>query len=241
MARAPQAARRRSSNAKAVPTGLWVMVGGVILLFVGILAWLGTRPEQPQAEAKTLPIQAPAKASSQEPKAATAQKDVREVRTEEPAKAAKPPVPPPPRYDFYEMLPEQSVGTKTPPPPETATIQAPNAAMPTDMPPVKTDAPATAVKEIASLPPAVDKAKVEPSSAPKVILQVGSFRRYEEADRRKAELALLGYSANVQAANVNGETWHRVKIGPMPDAEARKLRDRLKAVGMNPLLVKQGG
>ena len=109
------------------------------------------------------------------------------------------------------------------------------------MPPIKTDAPPAAVKEVASLPPAVDKAKVEPSTAPQVILQVGSFRRYEEADRRKAELALLGYSANVQAANVNGETWHRVKLGPMPDAEARKLRDRLKAVGMNPMLVKQGG
>jgi len=215
------------------------MVGGVIVLFVGILVWLGTRPEQPQVEAKTLPLQAPAKATSQEPKAA--QKDAREVRTEEPVKAAKPPVPPPPRYDFYEMLPEQSVGTTTPAPPEIVNAKAPTAAVPTDRPPIKADAPPVAVKEVASLPPAVDKAKVAPSTAPQVILQVGSFRRYEEADRRKAELALLGYSANVQAANVNGETWHRVKLGPLPDAEARKLRDRLKAVGMNPLLIKQGG
>ena len=121
MARATQAARRRSPKAKAVPTGLWVMVGGVIVLFVGILVWLGTRPEQPSVAAKTLPLQVPTKATSQEPKAATAQKDAREVRTEEPAKAVKPPVPPPPRYDFYEMLPVQSVGTISPPPPETST------------------------------------------------------------------------------------------------------------------------
>ncbi len=245
MARASQAARRRLPPVKAVPTGLWVMVGVVVLLFVGILAWLGTRPEQPQAEAKTLPLQAPketpAKTASQEPRSerGSAQKDVREVRTEEAAKAAKPLVPPPPRYDFYQMLPEQSVGTTTSAPPEVVNPVTPPPAAPTDKPPQAAATP-EAVKEVASLPPAIDKAKPVPSTAPQVTLQVGSFRRYEEADRRKAELALLGFAATVQAANVNGETWHRVKIGPMPDAEARKLRDRLKAVGMNPMLVKGG-
>jgi len=246
MARAPQAARRRSPPVKAVPAGLWVMVGVVVLLFVGILAWLGTRPEQPQAEAKIVPLKAPEKApvktAGQEPKSEqrSVQKDVREVRTEETAKAAKPLVPPPPRYDFYQMLPEQSVGTTTPSPPEVANAVTPPPAAPTDKPPQPTGAPDVVKKEVASLPPAVDKAKPVPSTAPQVTLQVGSFRRYEEADRRKAELALLGFAANVQAANVNGETWHRVKIGPMPDADARKLRDRLKAVGMNPMLVKGG-
>jgi len=241
MARASQAARRRSSPANTVPTGLWVMVGVVVLLFVGILVWLGTRPEQAQVETKIVPLQTPAKAVSPEPKTerGAAQKDVREVRTEEAAKAAKPLVPPPPRYDFYQMLPEQSVGTNMPAPPVVANVKAPLPAAPTDKPPALTASP-DAVKEVASLPPAVDKAKPDPSTAPQVTLQVGSFRRYEEADRRKAELALLGFTANVQAANVNGETWHRVKIGPMPDADARKLRDRLKAVGMNPLLVKGG-
>ena len=239
MARATQAARRRSPPVEAVPTGLWVMVGVVVLLFVGILAWLGTRPEHAPTEAKTLPLQTPAKTATQEPKSEqrSVQKDVREVRTEDTAKPAKPLVPPPPRYDFYQMLPEQSVGTTMPAPPDAASVKTPLPAAPTDTPPTIA---ADAVKEVASLPPAVDKAKVTPSAVPQVTLQVGSFRRYEEADRRKAELALLGYPATVQAANVNGETWHRVKIGPMPDAEARKLRDRLKAVGMNPLLVKGG-
>jgi len=239
MARAPQAARRRSPPSHTIPTGLWVMIGVVVLLFVGILAWLGTRPEQPQAEANAVPLHVPAKPAGQEPKSEqrSAQKDVREVRIEAPA---KPLLPPPPRYDFYEMLPEQSVGIPTPAPPDVASVKTPRPAAPTDTPPrVAVEVP-VAVKEVASLPPAVDKVKPVPSTTPQVTLQVGSFRHYEEADRRKAELALLGYAATVQAANVNGETWHRVKIGPMPDAEARKLRDRLKAVGMNPLLVKGG-
>ena len=239
MARAPQAARRRSSSpTPSVPTGLWVMIGVVIALFIGILLWLGSRPEQPSSDAKNLPLQAPSKPANVEPKAA-AQKDVREVRTEEPGKAAKPLVPPPPRYDFYQMLPEQSVGAKVPPQPQDVAKTPPPAA-PTDIPPAKATTPTEPVKEVASLPPATDKAKTAPATAPQVTLQVGSFRRYEEADRRKAELALLGFNASVQAANVNGETWHRVKIGPLPDAEARKVRDRLKAVGMNPMLVKGG-
>ena len=244
MARAQQAARRKTSPAQAVPPGLWVMLGVVIVLFIGILVWLGTRPEQPPTEAKTLPVQAPvsAKAAAPEnkPDAKTAQKDVREVRSDEAAKAAKantpPPVPPPPRYDFYQMLPEQSIGQPTPPAADAPVAKA----APTDLPPSKAPQAAESPKPSTSLPPAVEKPATAAANATetKVSLQVGSFRRYEEADRRKAELALLGYSASVQTANVNGETWHRVKIGPLPDAEARKARDRLKAVGMNPMLIK---
>ncbi|MEW5838445.1 MAG: SPOR domain-containing protein [Pseudomonadota bacterium] len=239
MARAPQAARRRSAPVKAVPTGLWAMVGVVIVLFVGILFWLGSRPEQPVGDARSLPLQT--QSNGVEPKAV--QKDVREVRAETPAQAAKPPVPPPPRYDFYQMLPEQRVGTNVEPPPQEEGKPAQSAArppVPTDIPPSKMDAATEKAKEVASLPPATEKPKVSPAAAPQVMLQVGSFRRFEEADRRKAELALLGFSASVQTANVNGETWHRVKIGPLSDAEARKARDRLKAVGMNPMLVKGG-
>jgi cell division protein FtsN len=242
MARAPQATRRRSAANKAVPTGLWVMVGGVIVLFIGLLIWLGTRPAQPPAAIHTLPLQAPAKSAAVSPKDAATQKDVREVR---PEVAAKPLVPPPPRYDFYDMLPKQNVGeTSVPPPTESIAAKPVPAPVPlaqTDVPPMKEVTAPEPAKTVASLPPALDKSKSAPANTGQVLVQVGAFRRYEEADRRKAELALLGYNASIQAANVNGETWHRVKIGPLSDADARKLRDRLKAVGMNPMLVKQGG
>lgn len=50
------------------------------------------------------------------------------------------------------------------------------------------------------------------------ILQVGSFKGKREADGLKAHLALLGFQAYLEAATVNGETWHRVRIGPFSDA-----------------------
>ncbi len=127
---------------------------------------------------------------------------------------AKPAAPPAPRYEFYDMLPEQKV--EVPPAAPVPPPAAPSAA-----------------------PPAAPPAPAE--GAVRYELQVGSFRRYEEADRRKAELALLGYASSIESANVRGETWHRVKVGPLTEAEARALRERLQAMGMNPLLIKQGG
>lgn len=47
------------------------------------------------------------------------------------------------------------------------------------------------------------------------ILQAGSFRDYKQADQLKAKLALQGIDANIQSVEVNKDTWHRVRIGPI--------------------------
>jgi len=47
------------------------------------------------------------------------------------------------------------------------------------------------------------------------ILQAGSFRDYKQADQLKAKLALQGIEANIQSVQVNQDTWHRVRIGPI--------------------------
>ncbi len=46
------------------------------------------------------------------------------------------------------------------------------------------------------------------------VLQVGSFQQSVEADSMKAQLALLGFEAKIESAEVNAETWHRVQLGP---------------------------
>ena len=50
------------------------------------------------------------------------------------------------------------------------------------------------------------------------ILQTGSFRSANDAEQMKARLALLGSMATVQKVTVNGQTWHRVRIGPFQGA-----------------------
>ncbi len=55
------------------------------------------------------------------------------------------------------------------------------------------------------------------------ILQVGSFRKFADADALKARLALLGIEARIEAVvNKSGNTWHRVRIGPFTDIKLMK-------------------
>ncbi len=59
-------------------------------------------------------------------------------------------------------------------------------------------------------------------------LQVGSFRNGEQADRFKAELALLGLETSIQKVTIdNKNTWHRVRVGPFNDLDALNKARRL--------------
>lgn len=71
-------------------------------------------------------------------------------------------------------------------------------------------------------------------------IQAGSFRTHREADRRKAELALLSLPSSIQEVSLEGQTWHRVRIGPLPDAaQAETTRRRLVENGIGALAVRE--
>ena len=74
-------------------------------------------------------------------------------------------------------------------------------------------------------------------------LQVGSFRNSEQADRFKAELALLGLETGIQKVTIdNKTTWHRVRVGPFSDLDdLNKTRRLLKQRGVESTLVKVTG
>jgi cell division septation protein DedD len=76
------------------------------------------------------------------------------------------------------------------------------------------------------------------------VLQVGSYQRFEEADKAKANLALHGISADIQRVVVNGgDTWFRVRIGPFKDlSEVQTMRAKLMENGLDFMLlrVKEG-
>jgi hypothetical protein len=109
------------------------------------------------------------------------------------------------RFEFYTVLPEKEIAI-----PET------------DLEPV---APA----------PRDDAAPVTSAAAPaasgeRFMLQVGSFRSLEDADRLKAKLAFLGLESTIQTVSLDGrETWHRVHVGPYEGRAAlAEARGRLK-------------
>lgn len=74
------------------------------------------------------------------------------------------------------------------------------------------------------------------------ILQCGSFRDYADADELKARLALLGIEASIQTVVIkNGESWHRVRIGPFKGLEAVKpVRRKLKRHDIDFVVIRMG-
>lgn len=61
------------------------------------------------------------------------------------------------------------------------------------------------------------------------VLQAGAFRNFRQANRLRADLALMGLPCYVQNAKVRNQTYHRVRLGPFRSRAAmqkaqRKLR-----------------
>ena len=72
------------------------------------------------------------------------------------------------------------------------------------------------------------------------MLQAGSFKKFEEADKLKARLALEGIVANIQKVKINdSDTWHRVRIGPLNNISLlNKTRRRLRSLGIASIVVR---
>ena len=85
------------------------------------------------------------------------------------------------------------------------------------------------------------EAKDQASASVEYILQVGSFRNDADADRMRAELILINLNAEVEQVKVrNGETWHRVLVGPYTDrSKLAKARSILASNNISPLLLKR--
>jgi cell division protein FtsN len=73
------------------------------------------------------------------------------------------------------------------------------------------------------------------------VLQAGSYRKLEDAQRVQNQLLKLGVEANLQRVAVDADEWHRVRIGPLTDLdEVNRLRTRLRASGLEPLVIRVG-
>ncbi len=72
------------------------------------------------------------------------------------------------------------------------------------------------------------------------LLQAGSFRKLEQADQLRAQLALLGLESDIQIVTINGnETWHRVRVGPFSELkELNGARTQLKENHIDAILLR---
>lgn len=119
------------------------------------------------------------------------------------------------KFDFFTVLPEREVIVTNEPRP------APR--------------PASAVKQ-ADKPP-VDQADI---SGERYILQAGSFRQGADADRRRAQILLLGLDAKVESVEANGDRWHRVYVGPFQSHNTlADARSKLISESIDTLVIRQ--
>lgn len=121
-------------------------------------------------------------------------------------------IPAPPRFDFYTLLPELEVVI----PDDNYTVKDETTAR-------KPSKPLNATER--------DEGNY--------VLQVGSFKQHQEADRLKASLALLGVQAHIQKVEVNNDIWHRVRVGPYATlSEVNSQRKRLRDGNIDTILLK---
>lgn len=155
---------------------------------------------------------------------------------EQAAEATKPTTKP--TFDFYERLPQDEVLV---PIEQPARVETPLPAAPKPEPPppaatTKAPAPqAPAQAATAAAPPPTPQAE----RAPSYRLQVGSFSDAADAERRKAELALLGVSVDIEKADVGGAERFRLRTGVLEQPAAEALGRKLKAQGVSSMAIKQ--
>jgi SPOR domain len=116
--------------------------------------------------------------------------------------AAAPEAPPRPRFDFYTLLPEQTMNVEV----EPAEVTSPRAGSATEL----------------------------------YLLQAGSFRQRDDADRRRAELLLLGLDPKVEETTGDNGRWFRVYVGPFDSrSKMAKARSLTAAQDIDTLLLKR--
>jgi len=148
-----------------------------------------------------------------------------EVRRADTSRQRKPAVETPqksatPKYDFYKELPKGNASRPTVP-------EKKPAEQPPKPPPPKS--------EIARANTALRGEVPQPRM--QYFLQAGSFRKVDDAEQLRAQLALLGQVTRLEQGKVGGQTWHRVMIGPFASQEQMgQAKGQLAAQGFKQLL-----
>lgn len=139
---------------------------------------------------------------------------------------------------------------ETPPPAPIRSPDAADLALPspvTDEPatpatPTRTPAPAPATVATAPAPAPATTATPPAAAAAdgsRYLLQAGAFQASGQAEELKARLAMMGLSARVEPAEINGKTVYRVRMGPYGSAgDLADAKRKLASSGVSAMAIK---
>lgn len=212
-----------------LPGWLWGLAGMAIGFFLaqhqhGTAPWQDKPSDQPQATVLSKP-ESPERAAA------------RETENQ----------PSMPTFEFYTLLPETEViapGVTLPSNvtrPEVAEQPAESATSDTsasDDDPIAQVIAANMRPEeqvsTAQQPPA----PTNTSAAKRYVLQAASFRDLSDAEQLRGRLRNLSLLAQISEVQADGNTWHRVQVGPYDDTrELNRAQDLMTTQGIEPLLI----
>jgi cell division protein FtsN len=252
-------ARRSGGNSAALPGWAWMIIG-VLLTILAVMAapkLLRSEGEDGFFRPRPNPDAQPAPATSGADDSVAADAPAPAGRRAAPAVE---PEAPETKYDFYDLLPGQEVAMtdaelaasaraeqqrqqalldqarKAGQQPDQAQAPNPDAADPAPVVAVQPKPAATAAAPTAGSPAAAPTAAADGS---RYILQAGSFGSSGDADALKARIALLGLSARVEPAQIDGRTMYRVRMGPYATAsELAEAKQKLGNGGLPALAIR---
>ncbi len=72
------------------------------------------------------------------------------------------------------------------------------------------------------------------------ILQLGAFKKLNDAEALKAKVAFIGLTAKIQSVDVKQTTWYRVRLGPYKGGrKAEEVKKNLDKNGFDAIILKE--
>ena len=136
-----------------------------------------------------------------------------------------------PRFEFYQILPGDKVGSAS----ERLAAGAPTSAK--TLPPTPSEQKTTAKSDAAA-----PKVPTKSSGGETVYLQAGAFQSETDAENLKAKIAFSGFEASVRSVNLPDKgTLYRVRLGPYKSSdEVNRIKTTLSQNGISAAVVKAG-
>ena len=131
-------------------------------------------------------------------------------------------------FDFFTVLPEI----------EVVVPDSPDPTPPKPKKEADDDTASNDGSEEAESQVKVEDASVQTTSA--YMLQAGSYKSQQDADKLKAQLALMGHSSTIQKVTIQGQgDFYRVRLGPFVSHDAMARADeKLASAGIKSLRLK---
>ncbi|MDH5822447.1 SPOR domain-containing protein [Luteimonas sp. RD2P54] len=225
-------ARRNSGGNGGLPGWAW-MVLGVVLTVVVVLA----APRLLKSDGEDGFYRPRPNPDAQPPAASSDEGDSAPLPADAPPQGDAPLPEPGADYDFYTLLPGQEV------PMTDAELAASARAEESRQAEARRNEdaaePADAGTAAIATPTTTPEPAAAAESSARYLLQAGAFGASGDAEALKARIALLGLSARVESAQIDGRTLYRVRMGPYGTAtELAEAKRKLGAGGLPAMAIK---